>query len=67
MKEELAILTGDPEVYRGYAEAYFEVDVPSAAVAHVLAGRPLDTAFLAAFPGNRTLESLEEDLGEIGA
>lgn len=67
MKEELAILAGDPEVYRAYAQAYFEVDVPVDAVAHVLALRPLDAATLAAISRERILESLEDDLAEIGA
>jgi hypothetical protein len=39
MRDELEILTGDPEKYRAYAAEYFEVDLPLAAIAHVLAGK----------------------------
>jgi len=67
MKDELSILTGDPEVYRGYAKAYFEVDVPEEAIAYVLAGKTLDASLVASIAPDRTLESLEEDLEEIGA
>jgi hypothetical protein len=63
---ELAILTDDPEAYRVYAADYFEVALPLDAIAHVLAGKPLDDAILAELASERTLEELEADRREIG-
>lgn len=63
---ELAILTDDPEAYRAYAADYFEVALPLDAIAHVLAGKPLDDAILAELASERTLEELEADRVEIG-
>lgn len=65
MAEELAILSGDPEVYRAYAANYFEVQLPLDAIAHVLAGKTLDTELVARLSTERTLEELEDDLAEI--
>jgi hypothetical protein len=65
MAEQLAILSGDPESYRAYAADYFEVQLPLDAIAHVLAGKPLDTALVARLSTERTLAELEDDLAEI--
>ncbi|AKV02383.1 hypothetical protein AKJ09_09046 [Labilithrix luteola] len=65
MARELAILSGDPEVYRAYAGAYFEVQLPLDAIAHVLAGKLLDDPLVARLSTERTLAELEEDLAEI--
>jgi hypothetical protein len=64
--EELSILTGAAEVYRAYAASYFEVDVPLDAITHVLTGNPLDAALVARIAPERSLESLQGDLEEIG-
>ena len=66
MADDLAILTGDPEQYRAYAAAYFEVDVPVDAIAHVLAGKKLDTKLVGRITTERTLADLKADLKEIG-
>jgi len=60
MQEQLEILTGDPEKYRAYAASYFEVDVPSDAIAHVLAGKKLDAKLLNATPAR------EDSVGRHG-
>lgn len=65
-REELEILTGVAEVYRAYAASYFEVDVPLDAIAHVLAGMPLDTSIVSRIAVERSMESLRGDLEEIG-
>lgn len=66
MADELAILTGDPEKYRAYAEAYFEAALPVDAVAHVLAGKKLDAKLVKRISTERTLAELKADLAEIG-
>jgi hypothetical protein len=65
MKEQLAILTGDPEKYRTYAADYFEVDLPLDAIAHVLAGNKLDAKIVKRITTDRTLADLKHDLAEI--
>lgn len=65
MQEQLEILTGDPEKYRAYAASYFEVDVPPAAIAHVLAGEKLDAKLVKRITTERTLADLKSDLAEI--
>ena len=66
MADDFAILTGDPETYRGYAADYFGTTIPVDAVAHVLAGRPLDDALVARLRPGATLVELGSDLAEIG-
>lgn len=66
LAEGLCILSGDVGAYRSYAAGYFEVDVPIEAIEHVLMGKPLDTGIVASIAKDRTLESLESDLAEIG-
>jgi hypothetical protein len=65
MREELEILSGDAEKYRGYAADYFEVDLPVGAIAHVLAGKKLDTKLVKRITTERTLTDLKDDLAEI--
>ncbi len=62
----LALLEGDPEAYCAYAAECFEKDLPPEAVARVLSGDPLDAVLLAQLAPERTLESLQNDLDEIG-
>ena len=64
--EELARLTGAPEHYRAYAAEYFEQPLPLDAIAHVLAGKPLDAKLLKQLGSERTLADLRTDLDEIG-
>jgi hypothetical protein len=64
--EELAILTGAADVVRAYVASYFAVDVPLDAIEHVLAGKPLDESLVARIAAGRSLESLRDDLDEIG-
>lgn len=66
MTEQLAILSGDPDVYRQHASDYFEADVPVDAIAHVLAGKKLDTKLVSRITTERTLRDLKDDLAEIG-
>lgn len=66
MADDLSVLGGDPAGYRAYAAAYFEIDVPLDAVAHVLAGQPIDAGLLERLHSERTLDDLAADLAEIG-
>ncbi len=66
LEEELARLSGAPEAYRTYAAEYFEEEVPLNAIAHVLAGKPLDATLVSRIAKGRTLASLQADLKEIG-
>jgi len=66
MRDELAMLTGDPARYQAYASSYFEAELPLDEIAHVLAGRPLDDAHVAQISIERTLAELQDDLAEIG-
>lgn len=49
-----------------YVSQVFEVDVPLDAIAHVLAGKPLDAKLVARVSEERTLAELRADLAEIG-
>ncbi len=64
--DELAILSGDPAAYVAYVAAYFEAKLPVDAIAHVLAGKPLDAKLVARITNERTLADLASDLAEIG-
>ena len=66
MRDQLAILTGDPAKYRTYASDYFEVDLPVDAIAHVLAGKRLDAKLVKRITTERTLADLKGDLAQIG-
>jgi len=63
---ELPLLDADAAAYCAYARAVFEVDLPEAVVAHVLAGKSLDTKLVARLSDQRTLAELKADLAEIG-
>lgn len=65
VQEQLEILTGDPEKYRAYASDYFGVDLPSDAIAHVLAGKRLDAKLVKRITSDRTLADLKDDLAGI--
>jgi hypothetical protein len=65
MQQELALLTDDPAQYRAYAKDYFEVDVSTAAIGHVLLGKPL-AAVVGSLSTDRTLEDVANELIEIG-
>lgn len=66
MREELAILSGDPAVYRAYASSYFGLKIPLDAVSDVLAGKPFDASLVQRLSASRTLEDLAADLATIG-
>ncbi|MFN0250942.1 MAG: hypothetical protein ACKV2T_28975 [Kofleriaceae bacterium] len=65
MREQLAILSGDPNAYRAYASDYFGIDVPVDAIVHVLAGKKIDAKLVARITTERTLADLKEDLAEV--
>jgi hypothetical protein len=62
MKDELAMLTGDAKYYVEYAAAYFEAEVPRDAVAHVLAGKPIDAKLVARIAPDRSYRALKKEL-----
>jgi hypothetical protein len=66
LAEELDRLTGDPGAYQDYAKDYFELDIPTEAIAHVLLGEKLDALLLERVAPGRTLAELNDDLDEIG-
>lgn len=65
VRGQLEILTGDPAKYRAYASDYFEVDLPLDAIAHVLAGKPLDDQLVQRITADRTRADLKDDLAQI--
>ena len=65
MRQDLAILTGDPERYRAYATDNFGVELPLDAIAHVLAGKRLSPELVQRITNDRTLADLTSDLAEI--
>jgi hypothetical protein len=66
MKEELAMLTGAPKLYRTYASIVHSAKVPLDAIAHVLAGKKLDAAVVAKINPEATLADVKSELAEIG-
>ncbi len=66
MVDDFAILSGEPAAYRAYVADYFEAKVAVDAIAHVLAGKPLDAKLVARITKERTLADLTSDLAEIG-
>lgn len=62
----LALLDGDPSGYRRYAADYFELDVPLAAIERIYRHERLTTELLAELAPERTIESLQSDLDDIG-
>ncbi|HEY1812528.1 MAG TPA: hypothetical protein VGG74_09295 [Kofleriaceae bacterium] len=60
--DDLAILGGDPERYRSYAAAYFGLTVTLDAIAHVLAGAPVDAAIVRRIHPERTLDDIAGEL-----
>lgn len=65
MKGELTMLAGAAKTYCAYAAECFELKLPHAAVAHVLAGKPLNARLLAQLKAERSLGALKADLAEI--
>ncbi|HET9990888.1 MAG TPA: GFA family protein [Kofleriaceae bacterium] len=63
---QLAIPSGQVELYCAFAADYYEREVPRGAVAAILTGAPLDAALLAKIDPDRTLADLAEDLAQIG-
>lgn len=63
---QLAVPSGQVDVYCAHAAAYFERDVPRGAVGAILAGAPLDPALLAKVDPDRALADLAADLTQIG-
>ncbi|MER7694276.1 hypothetical protein [Streptomyces sp. NPDC097610] len=55
-----------PEAFQYFAEDYYEVPVPPAAIQHVLALRPLTTEAVAALNPQVTMDALAKDIAEIG-
>ena|ERR1700733_2605227 len=63
--EEFAVLSGDAAAYQSYIAAVFDVKLPLDAIAHVLAGKPLDAKLVARITKDRTLAELRAELAEI--
>jgi hypothetical protein len=66
LAEQLEMLAGSAETYQAHARDYFEVDLPLEAVAHVLAGNPIDAGVLTELGSNRTMADIAADLKHIG-
>lgn len=63
---QLAVPSGQVELYCAYAAEYFERTLPRGPVAAILAGAPLDAKLLARIDPERQLADLASDLAEIG-
>lgn len=64
--ELLALLDGDPDRYRAWAEDYFETEVPRRAVDHIYAHQPLTGPVVHALNPELDIADLAGDLAEIG-
>ncbi len=64
--ELLAILDGDPRTYQQWSEDYHEFDVPLELVEQIYRHRPLTADLVAGLNPEVTLDSLAEDIAEIG-
>ena len=62
----LEIFDGRPETYRAFAADYSEVDLRLDAVASVYAHRPLTPGLIARLNAETSLDTLGEDIAEIG-
>jgi hypothetical protein len=62
----LAIFDGDAATYQAFAQQYYEVDVPLAAIEHIYDLKPLSNEIVNALNADVTLEALEPDTLEIG-
>ncbi len=62
----LALLGGAPADYQSYAEGYFEVEIPLAAIESIYAHRPLTGSLLRDLNPGIELGELAQDLAEIG-
>lgn len=65
-KELLAMLDGNPETYRVWAEEYYEIEVAGQAVSEIYAHRTLTPELIARLNPDLSLSELENDIEEIG-
>jgi hypothetical protein len=63
---QLAIPSGQVELYAAFAKDYYERELPLRSVHSILTGVPLDDALVAMIAPDRKLVDLAEDLAEIG-
>ena len=62
----LSILRGEPELYRSWAESYYERPVALQIVRHVYEHKPLTDEIIRTLNQDRDLHGLTADLDEIG-
>ena len=62
----LELLTGDPQLYQDWAERYYECSVNLDAVTHIYRHEPLVESVIQSLNPELSLESLTEDIAEIG-
>jgi len=62
----LAILDGNPEKYRKFAEAYYEKDIPLVAVEQIYNHQPLTEEIITSLNEDIQMEELMLDINEIG-
>ena len=63
--ELMQLLNGDPEVYRAWAESYFELPVARRAVVHIYDHLPLDEEVVTSLNPQLTLMDINGDASEI--
>jgi hypothetical protein len=62
----LAMLDGDPDTYRNFAEEYFERTVALDAIRRIYSHRPLTDAVVRALNADTSIKALRADIQEIG-
>lgn len=62
----LAILDGEPNTYKSWAEEYYEKSIPLSAVEHIYSFQPLNAATVHDLNPSVDLEDLNDDVDEIG-
>ena len=59
-------LLSTPQLFVDWVADYHEVLLPASVVARVFANEPLSIDLLELFPGDRSIEGLDDDVNEIG-
>jgi hypothetical protein len=62
----LSVLNGDPELYKEFAEEYYEQEIEISAIEHIYKHKPLTEGLIASINRDIALEDLQEDIEEIG-
>lgn len=62
----LEILNGNPQKYQSFVEEYYEEIIPLESIRHIYAHKPLDIDIIKSLNAEVSLDSIQEELVEIG-